>query len=73
MPVTTHNVESVFTFREPDPQQVVSLGIVRASAQSFANVLLDNVPQCADQQAALRLLREAVMTAHAAILLHGEV
>jgi hypothetical protein len=73
MPVTRQNVESVFTYHAPDPPQIVALQHVRESAKALAYMILDEVPQCADQQAALRLLREAVMTANAAIVLHGEV
>jgi len=36
-------------------------------------VLIDNTPTSADQTAAIRLLREAVMTANAAIALEGLV
>jgi hypothetical protein len=39
----------------------------------LAKTSLAEVPPCADQQAALRLLREAVMTANAAIALKGGV
>lgn len=73
MPVSHQNVESIFTYHAPDPLQIVALKAVRESAKALAHVILDDVPQCADQQAALRLLREAVMTANAAIVLHGEV
>ena len=73
MPVSHQNVESIFTYHAPDPLQVAALNAVRESAKALAHVILDEVPQSADQQAALRLLREAVMTANAAIVLHGEV
>ena len=35
--------------------------------------LIENTPTCADQQAALRHVREAVMTANAAVALNGKV
>jgi hypothetical protein len=37
----------------------------------LAEAILENTPQCADQQAALRHVREAVMTANAAVALEG--
>lgn len=73
MPVTSQNVDSVFTYHPPDSDQIARLQVVREKAKELARAMLDNVPQCADQQAALRLLRESVMTANAAIVLHGEV
>lgn len=73
MPVTRQNVDAIFTYHAPDAAQIVCLAEVRNHAKELARIILDNVPQCADQQAALRLLREAVMTANAAIVLHGEV
>jgi hypothetical protein len=71
MPVSKENVESVFTYHAPDADQLAALVKVRFHAKELANVILDQVPPCADQQAALRLLREAVMTANAGIALKG--
>ena len=73
MPVSHQNVESIFTYHAPDPLQLAALNAVRVSAKALAHVLLDEVPQSADQQAALRHLRIAVMEANAAIVLHGEI
>jgi len=73
MPVTKANVHDVFTSHAPDEDQVRRLHIVRTAAQQLAQEILTEVPPCADQQAALRLLREAVMTANAAIALKGVV
>ena len=46
---------------------------IRAGAKDFAQDILENTPSCADQSAAIRHLREAVMTANAAIALKGAV
>ena len=73
MPVTKQNLDSVFTYHPPKGDQPARYIAVRDAAKVFAGVILDSVPQCADQQAALRLLRECVMTANAAIALDGEV
>jgi hypothetical protein len=73
MPVTKQNVDDVFTYHAPDLEQQAALTHVRQSAKELAKTMLDHVPACADQQAALRLLREAVMTANAAIALKGAV
>lgn len=73
MPVTKENVGEVFTYHAPDGNQIMALNDVRVQARILAETILDVVPACADQQAAIRLLREAVMTAHAAIVLKGAV
>ena len=73
MPVTRQNVESVFTYHAPRSEQLPKYQALRDKAKELAFLILDDVPQCADQQAALRLLRECVMTANAAISLDGEV
>lgn len=73
MPVTKKNVADVFTYHAPDDEQLIALRRVREQAASMALTILDHVPPCADQQAALRHLRECVMTANAAIALRGAV
>ena len=73
MPVTRENVDDVFSYHAPKDQQPTQYAKVREAAKGMAIVILDNTPQCADQQAAIRLLREAVMTANAAIALDGKV
>jgi hypothetical protein len=73
MPVTIENVGDVFTYHAPDVDQIRRLERVRMGAKMLAKTILAEVPPCADQQAALRLLREAVMTANAAIALKGGV
>jgi hypothetical protein len=73
MPVTKANVVDVFSYHAPDSDQLVTYEKLRSCARDFANAILDLTPACADQQAALRLLRECVMTANAAIALKGSV
>lgn len=73
MPVTVVNIDEVFSYHAPTPEQAKNYEAIRAGARHFAHVVLDNAPNCADQQAALRLLREAVMTANAAVALRGMV
>ena len=73
MPVTRQNVDSVFSYHAPKGTQPVAYETIRAKAKELAHTILDCTPQCADQQAALRQLRECVMTANAAVALEGEV
>ena len=73
MPVTKDNIADVFTYHAPKPDQLPKYEQLRRAACDFANVILELTPMCADQQAAIRLVREAVMTANAAIALEGKI
>ena len=73
MPVRLENVEDVFTYHSPDDQQIEDLKAVRHDAKRLARTVLERAPNCADTQAGLRLLREAVMTFNAAIALKGKI
>jgi hypothetical protein len=64
-------VDQLFTYHQPNPTQVQSLGTIRETAKFLAQTILANTPRGADQTAAIRLLRECVMTANAAIVLDG--
>lgn len=44
-----------------------------AAAEAFLVVILNRCPPCADTSAAIRLVREAKMTASAAVALDGEI
>lgn len=63
----------VFTTHVPDAAQSQQMETIRTYGKIFASVILDAVPACADQQAAIRHVREAVFTANSAIMLHGKV
>ena len=63
----------VFEHHTPSAGKLVHYDAVHAAAKSFAEVILKHTPPSADQAAALRLLREATMTANAAIALDGRL
>lgn len=69
----TFDIEEIFQYHPPDAEQQANCVAIRASAKSFARVLLDNTPPGPDQSAAMRHLREAVMTANAAVALRGKL
>lgn len=73
MPVTAKNVDDVFTYHAPTGDDPVTYEKLRSSAREFAKAILELTPSCADQQAALRLLREALMTANASVALKGSI
>jgi hypothetical protein len=73
MPVTKENLEDVFTYHAPDDADRIRLLAIRTAGKDLAATILESCPNCADAQAAIRLVREAVMTANAAIMLRGAV
>lgn len=73
MPVTINNVGDVVMYHAATEDQIESYGHIRDSAEHFISTILINTPQCADQAAAIRKVREAMMTANAAIALKGLV
>lgn len=72
MPFTQDQIAEIFTYHAPDSDQQAAYQKLRDAAAAFAAVLIDQTPPSADQSAALRMLRECVMTANAAIALRGK-
>lgn len=66
-------LREIFTYHAPSPYQHDHYEAIRASALSLAITIYNAVPKCADRTVAIRKVREAVMTANAAIALHGLV
>ena len=62
-------VDHWFTYHAPNDAQGEALHALREEARTFAHLILDKVPASSDRSAALRKLRECVMTANAAIVL----
>jgi len=67
------DLDHIFTYHPPDHEQRERYELLRKAAHEFAQVVLDCTPPCADQAAAIRKIREAVMTANAAIALGGRL
>ena len=67
------DLEHIFKYHAPTPETLKSYTAIRDAAKAFAMVLLENTPEGADQAAALRLVREASMTANAAVALGGRL
>jgi len=64
-------INEFFTYHPANPYTGPKYETIREAAKYFAKVLFNNVPQGADRTAAIRKLREAVMTANAGIALGG--
>ena len=64
--ISKYEIENWFTYHD-DPNKVPKYKAIREAAKYLAQVIVDNAPECADTTAAIRKLRESVMTANAAI------
>lgn len=64
---TPEDLENWFMYHAPSEVQIAKYAVLREKAKEFAYAILQNCPPSADQTAALRRLREAVMTANASI------
>ncbi len=65
-------LDNLFTYHAPFGDQQERYVAIRAKAKELAVVILESTPRCADQSAALRKVREAVMTANAAIAINEQ-
>lgn len=66
---TSHaDVDRWFTYHKPPEDSLPKLRQLREKAREFGHLILDVTPPGADQSAAIRQLRETVMTANAAIV-----
>lgn len=71
--LTKEQIIEAFKYHEPTSDLISKYEQIRSAGFSLARVIMQNTPVCADQTAAIRLVREAVMTANAAIALDGAI
>lgn len=62
-------LEEIFKYHAPNDSQIPRYQKIRDAALAFAQVITECAPNGADKTAAIRKIREAVMTANAAIAL----
>lgn len=72
-PVCVDNVHEVVQYHAPSQEQIDAISKIRCAVENLIVCILQNSPSCADQTAAIRKVREAMMTANAAIVLDGKV
>ncbi len=65
--MTEKELDNLFSYHPPKGNQVNRYNDIREVGRLFAKTILDSTPPGADQTAAIRKVREAVMTANAAI------
>ncbi len=71
--VSESNLSDVFSYHAPSAEDLLCYQALRTAAADFAHAIITNCPVCGDQQAALRKVREALMTANASIALKGKI
>jgi len=64
---------SPWEYHAPEPGDHEKYLRLRAKARELAELIEEVCPPCADRSAAIRKVREAVMTANASIALRGAV
>lgn len=69
--VTFDNLEDIFSYHDEE-WKIEHYHAIRHFAKALAITILSHSPDCADRTAALRKLREVVMTANAAVALSKE-
>ena len=65
-------LDNWFTYHAPTPDLPAKYEAIRAAGKALAEVIVANAPPSADQTAAIRKVREAVMTANAALACGGK-
>ena len=73
MAITDEMLDNWFSYHAPKcTSQIDKYTIIREAGKKFAHAIRGNTPPSADQTAAIRKVREAVMTANAAIACGGK-
>ena len=65
--VSGKDLDNWFTYHSPTSDQLPKYAEIREAGKALATVILHNVPPGPDQTAAIRQVREAVMTANQGI------
>ena len=69
----TYDLDHIFKYHQPQEGDPARYEAIREAGKHLAQAILDNAPAGADQTTAIRKIREAVMTANAAIALRGRL
>lgn len=69
-PLTDAQIVDMFTYHN-DPNNLPKFAAINQACIELVKVIRDNCPMCPDQSAAIRLVREARMTANASIACEG--
>src|SRR5579859_5388037 len=61
----------LFKYHAPNAETLPKYAAINQAAKNFAEIVLQNCPPSADRSAAIRLIRDARMTANASVALNG--
>lgn len=64
-------VAELFKYHPPNSETIPKYAAINQAAKNFAEVILSNCPSGLDRAAAINAIRQARMTANAAIALNG--
>ena len=70
--ITKEMLDNWFTYHSPNAEQLPKYQAIRSAGLALATVIVMNTPPSADQTAAVRKVREAVMTANQSIACDGK-
>lgn len=70
--ITSDDLKNWFSYHAPTPADLPKFEMIRNMGHEFAKTIVENTPPSADQTAAVRKVREAVMAANAAIACGGK-
>lgn len=71
-PITDEQLTNWFEYHAPTEKQIGDYFDLRRSGHALAMAIRNRCPPCVDTTAAIRKVREAVMTANAAIACGGK-
>lgn len=72
LPEQRNKIENWFEYHQSNAGNIQKYMMIRQGAKVLAKIIFENTPTCADHTAALRKLREVVMTANASIACGGK-
>jgi hypothetical protein len=64
-------VAEFFKYHPPTENTILKFAAINQAAKNFAEIVLANCPRGADRTVVIRLIRDARMTANAAVALNG--
>ena len=67
------DIDHIFKYHPPTSNDLGKYEKLREAGKEFARIILETTPKSADQTHAIRLVREAIMTANASIALGGRL
>lgn len=70
--ISREQIDNWFTYHAPNEAQLQAYEVIREKGRELAHMICKYTPTCADQTAAIRKVREAVMMANAAIACEGK-